>query len=62
MRHPQFKLFAENILGRPDLPVNPKFCTNKARVANRQELVSLINETLLKENRDHWLEKLTGLG
>ncbi|KAI0661976.1 CAIB/BAIF family enzyme [Cubamyces menziesii] len=58
----QFKLFAETILGRPDLPSDPKFSTNKARVANRQELVALITETLAKEGRDHWIEKLTGLG
>ncbi|OSD07309.1 CAIB/BAIF family enzyme [Trametes coccinea BRFM310] len=58
----QFKLFAEKILERPDLPSDPKFSTNKARVANRQELVSLITETLQKQGRDHWIEKLTGLG
>ncbi|CDO77138.1 hypothetical protein BN946_scf184657.g13 [Trametes cinnabarina] len=58
----QFKLFAEKILERPDLPSDPKFSTNKARVANRQELVSLITETLQKHGRDHWIEKLTGLG
>ncbi|KAI0670874.1 CAIB/BAIF family enzyme [Trametes maxima] len=58
----QFKLFAEKILERPDLPSDPKFSNNKARVANRQALVSLITETLQKEGRDHWIEKLTGLG
>ncbi|TFK89735.1 CAIB/BAIF family enzyme [Polyporus arcularius HHB13444] len=58
----QFKLFAERILDRPDLPADPKFSTNKSRVANRQELVDLITETLQKEGRDHWIEKLTGLG
>lgn len=59
---PQFKLFAERILERPDLPLNPKFSTNKSRVANRQELVDLITETLQTAGRDHWIEKLTGLG
>ncbi|KAH9922874.1 CAIB/BAIF family enzyme [Epithele typhae] len=58
----QFKLFAEKILERPDLPTDPKFNSNKARVANRQELISLINDALMKEGRDHWLAKLTGLG
>ncbi|KAI0632334.1 CAIB/BAIF family enzyme [Trametes polyzona] len=58
----QFKLFAEKILDRPDLPEDPKFSTNKARVANRQELVALITDALQKEGRDHWIEKLTGLG
>ncbi|PIL22451.1 hypothetical protein GSI_15139 [Ganoderma sinense ZZ0214-1] len=58
----QFGLFAETILGRPDLPVDPKFSSNKARVANRQELVGLISETLQKEGRDFWIKKLTGLG
>ncbi|KAI8971179.1 CAIB/BAIF family enzyme [Trametes punicea] len=58
----QFRLFAEKILERPDLPSDSKFSTNKARVAHRQELVSLITDTLMKEGRDHWIEKLTGLG
>ncbi|KAL1950700.1 hypothetical protein VTO73DRAFT_5824 [Trametes versicolor] len=58
----QFKLFAETILERADLPSDPKFSTNKARVANRQELVSLITDTLQKQGRDHWIERLTGLG
>ncbi|KAM5531318.1 hypothetical protein V8D89_015033 [Ganoderma adspersum] len=58
----QFALFAETILGRPDLPEDPKFSSNKARVANRQELVDLISETLQKEGRDFWIQKLTGLG
>ncbi|KAH9847956.1 CAIB/BAIF family enzyme [Lenzites betulinus] len=58
----QFKLFAEKILERPDLSSDSRFSTNKARVANRQELVSLITETLQKQGRDHWIEKLTGLG
>ncbi|KAI0365702.1 CAIB/BAIF family enzyme [Pilatotrama ljubarskyi] len=58
----QFKLFAEKILERSDLPTDPRFSTNKARVANRKELVSLITDTLQKEGRDHWIEKLTGLG
>ena len=58
----QFALFAETILGRPDLPADPKFNSNKARVANRQDLVDLISETLQKEGRDFWIQKLTGLG
>ena len=62
MSGPQFRLFAEKILERPDLPIDPKFSNNKARVANRQELVTLITDTLQKESRDHWIEKLTGLG
>ncbi|KAG5651046.1 hypothetical protein H0H81_010080 [Sphagnurus paluster] len=58
----QFKLLAEKILGNPGLSTDPKFATNDARVANREELVKIISDTLLKQDREHWLEQFTGLG
>ena len=58
----QFKTFAEKVLGNPELANDPKFSTNDARVANRTELVEIINEALMKHDREHWLERLTGLG
>ncbi|CAL1713047.1 unnamed protein product [Somion occarium] len=58
----QFKLLAENILQRPELADDPKFSTNGARVANRTEIVQIITDTLMQHERDHWLEKFSGLG
>jgi succinate--hydroxymethylglutarate CoA-transferase len=58
----QFKVFAEKVLEKPELANDPKFSTNDARVANRTELVEIINEALMQHEREHWLERLTGLG
>ena len=58
----QFKIFAEKVLEKPELVNDPKFSTNDARVANRTELVEIINEALMKHDREYWLERLTGLG
>ncbi|RXW24513.1 hypothetical protein EST38_g1369 [Candolleomyces aberdarensis] len=58
----QFKSFAEKVLEKPELVNDPKFSTNDARVANRTELVDIINEALMEHDREYWLERLTGLG
>ncbi|KAG6903271.1 hypothetical protein C0995_000166 [Termitomyces sp. Mi166 len=58
----QFKLLAEKILDDPALATDPRFVTNEARVANRVELVKIISDALLKEEREHWIERFTGLG
>ncbi|KAF9013386.1 CAIB/BAIF family enzyme [Cyathus striatus] len=58
----QFRLLAEKVLNQPSLADDPKFSTNEARVKHRAELVGIISDTLLKENRNHWLERFTGLG
>ncbi|KAG6832016.1 hypothetical protein H0H92_006052 [Tricholoma furcatifolium] len=58
----QFKLLAEHILSNSALAADPRFATNEARVANRDELIRIISDTLLKEDRSHWIERFTGLG
>ncbi|KAJ3514196.1 hypothetical protein NLJ89_g2511 [Agrocybe chaxingu] len=58
----QFKTLAENVLDSPALAVDPKFATNEARVKNRTELVRIISDVLMKEDRDYWLERFSGLG
>jgi succinate--hydroxymethylglutarate CoA-transferase len=58
----QFKIFCQQVLGRDDIPLEAKFATNSARVANREELVLLITEIMEQHERSYWLEKLTGLG
>ncbi|MDX8445123.1 CaiB/BaiF CoA transferase family protein [Mesorhizobium captivum] len=46
------------VVGLTDLPANPDFATNPARVANRAKLRELIVETLSKWDRDPLLAKL----
>lgn len=58
----QFGILAEKILGRPELSSDPRFSSNTARVMNRDALIAIISETLLKQTRDHWLQCFTGLG
>ncbi|KDQ62235.1 hypothetical protein JAAARDRAFT_30120 [Jaapia argillacea MUCL 33604] len=58
----QFKVMAENILQQPSLATDTKFSTNAARVANRTELVELIANVLMEQNREYWLERFQGLG
>ncbi|KAF8073636.1 CAIB/BAIF family enzyme [Lyophyllum atratum] len=58
----QFKLLAEKIVENPALATDPRFVTNDARVANREELIRIISDVLLKQDREHWLERFTGLG
>ncbi|KAI0310726.1 CAIB/BAIF family enzyme [Amylostereum chailletii] len=58
----QFKLLATNVLGKPELADDQRFCNNSARVAHREELIQVISDTLMKETRDHWLNIFKGLG
>jgi len=58
----QFNILAEKVLENPSLAANPKFATNDARVKNRTELVRIITGALMKHDRDHWLQRFTGLG
>ncbi|MBM7276631.1 CoA transferase [Gordonia rubripertincta] len=54
----QFAALCE-VLGRPDLPADERYATNSARVANRQELVAILNDTLSTASADHWFDALT---
>lgn len=58
----QFALLAEKVLGKPELAVDAKFSSNGQRVKHRAELVKIITDTLMQQNRDHWLERFQGLG
>ena len=58
----QFTILAEKVLEQPGLAADPKFATNDARVKNRKELIDVITSTLMKHDRDYWLERFTGLG
>jgi len=58
----QFRLLAEKILKRPELASDPKFASNDARVANRDEIVQIVTDALMQHDREHWLKEFSGLG
>lgn len=62
MALPQFRLLATTILQKPELADDVRFLTNTARVANREALVDIITEALRQHNRNHWIERLSGVG
>jgi crotonobetainyl-CoA:carnitine CoA-transferase CaiB-like acyl-CoA transferase len=49
-------------LGRPDLARDPRFDTEANRVANRDQLVPLLNDVLGERSADEWLTALAGAG
>lgn len=46
-------------IGRPELAQDPRFVTNKERVANRAELLSVLGEAMGEFNTEELVEKLT---
>lgn len=48
-----------DVLGRPELSTDERFSTNKARVAHRDELGSILDAELARDTADGWFEKLT---
>lgn len=53
----QFIRFCQ-VIGRDDIASNNKFTTNEQRVANRDELLSEIENVLVTKSNCYWLEKL----
>ncbi|MEO9586171.1 MULTISPECIES: CaiB/BaiF CoA-transferase family protein [Marinobacter] len=53
----QFRRMCE-VMGRSDWPDDPKFSTNRARVANRKELILLLRQETIKRKTWEWLELL----
>lgn len=53
----QFKAFC-SILKCPEWASDERFSTNRQRVINRDQLVELIQQKLLTEGVEHWLEQL----
>ena len=41
---------------------NPKFCDDESRLANRDELNEIISKILIKNDSDHWINKLNKVG
>ncbi len=42
-------------IGRPELVADERYATNSARVANREELVAILQELLLTKDADDWI-------
>lgn len=49
-------------LGRPDLPDDPRFATNAARLEHRSELEAELQTTLAARDTDEWIEVLLAAG
>lgn len=57
-----WRKLCEDVLGRPDLMERPEFATNADRVANRDALHAVLDEILLTDTRDGWVERLRAAG
>jgi crotonobetainyl-CoA:carnitine CoA-transferase CaiB-like acyl-CoA transferase len=57
----QFAKFCD-FAGRPELATDPKFATNPARIANRAEIVGIVNEILRAKPQVYWVEGLAKAG
>ena len=56
------KKFAEGVLERPELVIEPPFNTREGRIGNRDALNALISKAFAEENRDYWIEKIRSAG
>ncbi len=50
------------VLGRPELPGDPRFATNPARVEHREALVPLLTAALAERGADAWVAAFTAAG
>ncbi|MGW8362709.1 CaiB/BaiF CoA transferase family protein [Streptomyces wedmorensis] len=57
----QFRSLCDRI-GRPELADDPRFTTNTARVAHREDLVAALAGPLAGRTADGWFEELTAAG
>ena len=57
----QFRKFAE-VAGRPEWVDDPRFATNKLRVAKRSELVPLIRQATVFKTTAQWVAQLEAVG
>lgn len=57
----QFRALCE-VLGRPELALDPRFATNPSRVQNRELLLSILEGILREKPRAHWIAALKRAG
>ena len=53
----QWEMVCE-VIGKPELKNDPRFVTNKDRVANRAALAKILNEAFAQKDASEWLAKL----
>lgn len=58
----QFRRFCEAVIGRPDLPDDPRFATNLERSRNRAALLPILKEALVRRTRADLLAALRAEG
>lgn len=47
-----------DVIGAPQLNDDPRFSTNAARQKNLAELIPILNQSLVQETTEHWLERM----
>lgn len=57
----QWEKFCE-VLGRSDIRDDERFSTGPSRVENRDQLIPLLGELLLRNNREAWITELSAAG
>ncbi|ADP14233.1 CoA-transferase family III family protein 4 [Achromobacter xylosoxidans A8] len=57
----QYRAYCRAI-GAPELGDDPRFATNRMRLANREVLVGLLTEIMRQGKRDDWIAKLEAVG
>ncbi|WP_447917892.1 CaiB/BaiF CoA transferase family protein [Achromobacter aegrifaciens] len=57
----QYRAYCRAI-GAPELGDDPRFATNRVRLANRELLVDLLTEIMRQGKRDDWIAKLEAVG
>ncbi len=58
----EFARLAADVLDRPDIPADPKFCSNVARCANRPELDEIVTAAFTGVDRDTLVARLRAAG
>ena len=58
----EWERFCADVLGRPELAHDPRFASNTERVRHRDELESIVNDTLEKGSAAEAIERLERVG
>ncbi|MBS0611215.1 MAG: CoA transferase, partial [Proteobacteria bacterium] len=58
----QFEKFCRQVIGRPDILQDPRFCSNVDRIRHREELSQMLMELIRSFARDVLLEQMTRAG
>ena len=58
----QFEKFCRQVIGRPDILQDPRFCSNVDRIRHREELSQMLMELIRSFARDVLLEQMTLAG